>query len=213
VSTSTALLALIAALLVGVVSPGPSFLMVSRISVVQSRAHGLAAALGMGLGGVAFASLALLGLAALLNHLVWLYANLKLAGGAYLIWLGIRIWQGAKDPLPSADSAAVRERSLLRSVAFAWLTQLSNPKTALFYASIFAAMLPASPDVWLLVLLPPLVFVVETSWYAIVALGFSAPYPRRLYARVKPWADRAAGTLMGLLGLRLILDAVGVRRL
>jgi threonine/homoserine/homoserine lactone efflux protein len=212
-STSTVLLALIATLLVGVISPGPSFLLVSRISIVQSRAHGLAAALGMGLGGVVFASLALLGLAALLNHIAWLYAILKLAGGAYLIWLGIRIWHGAKDPLPSVDGAPICERSLLRSVAFAWLTQLSNPKTAVFYASIFAAMLPASPDIWLLVLLPPLVFAVETSWYAIVALGFSAPYPRRLYARVKPWADRAAGTLMGLLGLRLVLDAVGVRRL
>jgi hypothetical protein len=74
-------------------------------------------------------------------------------------------------------------------------------------------MLPASPDVWLLVLLPPLVFAVETSWYAIIALSLSVPYPRRLYARVKLWADRAAGTLMGLLGLRLVLDAVGVRRL
>jgi threonine efflux protein len=74
-------------------------------------------------------------------------------------------------------------------------------------------MLPASPDVWLLILLPPLLFAVETSWYAIVALGFSAPYPRRLYARRKLWADRTAGTLMGLLGLRLVLAAVGVRRL
>jgi threonine/homoserine/homoserine lactone efflux protein len=167
----------------------------------------------MGLGGVVFVSLALLGLTALLNHVEWLYAMLKLAGGAYLIWLGIRIWQGARDPLPSADGATVHERSLLRSVAFAWLTQVSNPKTAVFYASIFAAMLPVSPDVWLLVLLPPLVFAVETSWYAIVALGFSAHYPRRLYARVKPWADRGAGTLMGLLGLRFVLDVVGVRRL
>jgi threonine/homoserine/homoserine lactone efflux protein len=57
-STSTVLLALIATLLVGVISSGPSFLLVSRISIVQSRAHGLAAALGMGLGGVVFASLA-----------------------------------------------------------------------------------------------------------------------------------------------------------
>src|SRR6266581_1956638 len=88
-----------------------TIILISRITVVQSRAHGLAAALGMGLGGVVFASLALLGLAALLNHVAWLYAILKLAGGAYLIWLGIRIWQGAKDPLPSADGASVCERS------------------------------------------------------------------------------------------------------
>jgi threonine/homoserine/homoserine lactone efflux protein len=211
-STPAVLFAIIATLLVGVVSPGPSFLLVSRISVVQSRAHGLAAAVGMGLGGTVFASLALLGLAALLSQIVWLDAILKLAGGAYLIWLGIRIWQGAREPLPSVDTVSAQKRTLLRSAAFGLLTQLSNPKTAVFYASVFAAMLPASPPVSLLIALPPLVFAVETAWYAIVALSLSAAYPRKLYLRAKPWADRLAGTLMGLLGLRLILDAVGGRR-
>jgi threonine/homoserine/homoserine lactone efflux protein len=57
-STSAVLLAVLATLLVGAISPGPSFLLVSRIAVVQSRSHGLAAALGMGLGGMVFASLA-----------------------------------------------------------------------------------------------------------------------------------------------------------
>jgi threonine/homoserine/homoserine lactone efflux protein len=210
--TSAVLLAIVATLLVGAISPGPSFLLVSRISVVQSRAHGLAAAVGMGLGGTVFASLALLGLAALLSQIVWLDTILKLAGGTYLIWLGIRIWRGARDPLPSAETVSAQDRTLLRSAAFALLTQLSNPKTAVFYASIFAAMLPASPPVSLLIALPPLVFAVEAGWYAVVALGFSAPYPRKLYLRAKPWADRLAGTLMGLLGLRLVLDAMGARR-
>ncbi|MBR1121618.1 LysE family transporter [Bradyrhizobium lablabi] len=211
-STPAVLLAIIATLLVGVVSPGPSFLLVSRISVAQSRAHGLAAAVGMGLGGTVFAGLALLGLAALLSQIAWLDSILKLAGGLYLIWLGIRIWQGATEPLPSVDAASAQDGTLLRSVVFGLLTQLSNPKTAVFYASVFAAMLPASPPASLLIALPPLVFAVEAGWYAIVALSLSAPYPRKLYLRAKPWADRLAGTLMGLLGLRLILDAVGARR-
>jgi threonine/homoserine/homoserine lactone efflux protein len=211
-STPAVLLAIIATLLVGTVSPGPSFLLVSRVSIAQSRAHGLAAAVGMGLGGTVFASLALLGLAALLSQIAWLDSILKLAGGVYLIWLGIRIWRGATEPLPSVDTASAQGGTLLRSAAFALLTQLSNPKTAVFYASVFAAMLPASPPISLLIALPPLVFAVETAWYAVVALSLSASYPRKLYLRAKPWADRLAGTLMGLLGLRLVLDAVGARR-
>ena len=127
-STPAVLLAVLATLLVGAISPGPSFLLVSRISVVQSRAHGFAAALGMGLGGTIFAGLALLGLAALLSQVVWLDAVLKLAGGLYLLWLGIRIWRGANEPLPSADSVSVENRTLLRSAAFALFTQLSNPR-------------------------------------------------------------------------------------
>ena len=60
------LIGIIAALAVGIVSPGPSFVMVARLAVAGSRSHGMSAALGMGLGGAAFAIAALLGLQALL---------------------------------------------------------------------------------------------------------------------------------------------------
>jgi threonine/homoserine/homoserine lactone efflux protein len=209
----TALVAILGALLIGAISPGSSFVLVSRIAITQSRLQGLAAAIGMGLGGTVFAALALLGLAALLNRIEGLYIVLKLVGGIYLGWLGIRIWRGAREPLASMDVAIPRGRSLLRAFSFAVLTQLSNPKTAIVYGSIFASMLPASPPSWLLAVLPPLVFTVETAWYAVVALAFSAQHPRALYLRDKVWVDRLAGTVMGLLGVRLIVDAFSARRL
>lgn len=212
-SAAAALLAILGALLVGVISPGPSFVLVSRIAVTRSRLHGLAAALGMGIGGTIFAGLALLGLAALLNQVEWLYLVLKIGGGLYLAWLGIRIWRGAREPLAPAGSDAPQGASLFRAFSFGLLTQLSNPKTAIVYGSVFAAMLPAAPPFWLVSALPPLVFVIETAWYAIVALAFSASHPRALYLRAKLWVDRLAGGVMTALGLRLLLDAVGTRKL
>lgn len=211
-SSATALFAILGALLVGVVSPGPSFVLVSRIAVTRSRLHGLAAALGMGIGGTLFAGLALLGLAALLSQVEWLHLALKIAGGLYLAWLGIRIWRGAGDPLAPAQADAPQGASLLRSFSFGLLTQISNPKAAIIYGSVFAAMLPAAPPSWLVLALPPLVFAIETAWYAIVALAFSASHPRALYLRGKLWIDRLAGGVMTALGLRLLLDAIGPRR-
>lgn len=82
-SEVVALLSIFAALTVGTMSPGPSFVMVVRIAAVKSRKHGLAAALGMGLGGVIFAGLALLGLQAILVAVPSLYIILKIAGGLY----------------------------------------------------------------------------------------------------------------------------------
>lgn len=211
-SSFAALVAIATAILIGAISPGPSFVLVSRISLSQSRVHGMAAAVGMGVGGTVFAGLALVGLIALLNQVAWLWLVLKLVGGCYLVWLGLQIWRGASEPLPSTDAVGAREQSLLRSFSFAALTQLSNPKTAVVYASIFAAMLPASPPGWFLLALPLLVFLIEAGWYAIVALAFSAEYSRNLYLGSKRWLDRLAGTVMGLLGLRLIVDAIVVRR-
>lgn len=68
---------ILGALLVGAVSPGPSFVLVSRIAATASRRDGLWAAMGMGLGGAMFATLALLGLATVLLRIEWLYLVLR----------------------------------------------------------------------------------------------------------------------------------------
>jgi threonine/homoserine/homoserine lactone efflux protein len=207
-TASLALFGILGALLVGAVSPGPSFILVSRIAAKFSRVDGLAAAVGMGLGGAIFAILALLGLAAVLTRVEWLYLALRVIGGLYLVCLGIRTWRGASEPLDIPDLATVRPASLLRSFAIGLVTQLSNPKTAVVYASIFAALLPSSAPLWLLLALPPLVFALEASWYAIVALAFSAQGPRSAYLRSKRWIDQIAGSVIGALGARLISETV-----
>ena len=205
-SSLVALLAILGALAIGAISPGPSFVLVVRTSIAQSRRDGLAAALGMGAGGVVFAALALLGLQALLMQAAWLYLALKSAGGAYLIYLAIKLWRAAGEPIAvGVDSNAI-EAKPGRSFLMGLMTQLSNPKTAVVYASIFAALLPARPPLWLVLALPPLVFAVEAGWYAAVALLFSSSRPRSVYLRSKHWIDRTAGAVLGALGVRLILE-------
>ncbi|WP_341704042.1 LysE family transporter [Ferrovibrio sp.] len=200
------LFGIVTAIAIGAASPGPSFLLVARIAVAGGRSRGLAAAAGMGFGGVVFAALALAGLIALLASVDWLYLLLRLAGGAYLLLLAWRIWRGARAPLAVPDdmTEASRPRGLLRAFVTGLVTQLSNPKTAVVYAGIFAALLPAQPTAALILVLPPLVFAVECGWYALVAVAFSATRPRAAYLRGKHWIDRCAGGVMALLGLRLI---------
>ncbi|MBY4631085.1 LysE family translocator [Rhizobium croatiense] len=203
-------ISIMAALVVGAMSPGPSFVIVSRIAISRSRLDGLAAALGMGAGGVVFAVLALAGLTALLSQFEWLYILLMVAGGAYLVYIAINIWKGAGRPLEVSDAVHDR-RAPMRSFTTALLTQLSNPKTIIVYASLFAALLPRTVPLDLIFALPLGVFAVEAGWYSIVALAFSARHPRRLYLHAKGWIDRAAGAVMGGLGLRLILSGLSVR--
>ncbi|WAJ28292.1 LysE family translocator [Antarcticirhabdus aurantiaca] len=207
-SASIALLGILGALLVGAVSPGPSFVLVSRIAVTASRRDGLAAALGMGVGGAVFATLALLGLVTLLLQVDWLHLTLRVLGGLYLLYLGIRIWRGASEPLDVSNLDAPRPSTALRSFGIGLVTQLSNPKTAIVYASIFAALLPAPAPAWLVLSLPLQVLALEASWYAVVASAFSARRPRSAYLRSKTWVDRAAGAVMGALGTRLLSEAL-----
>lgn len=199
---------IIAAIAIGAISPGPSFVLVSRIAVSRSRRDAVVAAIGMGLGGVIFAVLALIGLTALLMQVGWLYLTLKIAGGFYLLYLAYRIWRGAGDAI-GTEASEMRSGSLIgHDVWFGLATQLSNPKTAVVYASIFAALLPAAPETWLFMAIPPAIFCVETGWYCVVAIVFSSRRPRTLYLRCKLWIDRAAGAVMAGLGLRLLTDGL-----
>lgn len=97
-----ALLGILAALAVGVVSPGPSYVMVARTAVAVSRRSGLGAALGMGVGGVVFASAALWGLQAVFQAVPLVYLALKVLGGLYLCYLGYLIFRSAKQPPPAS---------------------------------------------------------------------------------------------------------------
>lgn len=203
----TALFGILAALAVGVVSPGPSFVMVARTAVCASRREGIAAALGMGAGGVVFAVAALLGLHALLLAVPSLYLVLKLVGGLYLAYLGYRIWASADRPLSIGNLAQGPATRTTRALALGFTTQISNPKTALVYASVFAAFLPGAQSLAFDITLVVLVFLVEAGWYSLVALSLASERPRGVYLRCKTGMDRLAGGVMIALGIKLASSA------
>ena len=211
-ATFSILLGIMIAIGVGAMSPGPSFVLVSRISVGHSRLHGLAAAVGMGLGGAFFAVLALAGLVALLEQVEWLYLVLKCAGGLYLVYLGIAIWRGAREPISTGTPEGRTSLTVPGALALGVFTQVSNPKTAGVYASIFAALMPEDPPLALVLSLPPVIFLIEAGWYAVVAGAFSAPRSQQAYLCGKLWVDRLAGAVIGALGLRLIGESLALLR-
>ena len=204
-----AILAISGAIAVGAASPGPSFVMVMRTALARSRADGVAAAFGMGIGGVIFCTLALLGMRAVFEQAPWLYLGFKLAGGAYLLYLAARMWMGAKQPFVADPHAASARPQILKSFLLGLATQLSNPKTLVFYGSVFA-LLPSDLPTWGYFVLPPVIMAIETGWYMIVALVFSLGRPRAAYLRWKTWVDRTAAGVMAALGLKLLFSSARV---
>jgi len=186
-------------------SPGPGFALVARSAAEQSRRAGVASALGMTVGAVAWAAAAIFGLALLFAQLAWLYRAVQVAGGAYLVYLAVAIWRGAARPADPGNGAAAGgpARAFLVGAA----VQLSNPKVAVFFGSVFVALLPAHAPVWVWIATLAMVLVNETVWYTLVALAFSAPATRRAYGHAKLWLDRAVAGFLGALGAKLLLDA------
>ena len=200
------LASVLGALLVGAISPGPSFVLVARTSMVVSRADGLLMAIGMGVGGVMFAILVLAGLRAVLDNVSWLYIAIKIFGGGYLIYLAVIIWRGAKEPVVMSGSEKDLPSTAFKSFMLALVTQISNPKAVVIYGSIFAALLPPDMPLFAILALPFLVFLVETGWYTVVAITLSTKSTTTAYLNAKTVIDRTASTLMGTLGIKILFD-------
>jgi threonine/homoserine/homoserine lactone efflux protein len=189
--------------LLAVISPGPSFLITARTAVAQSRADGLKVALGLGAGTVIWSSAALLGLNAVFHAVPVLFMGMKIAGALFLLYIAYMIFRHAAEPL-KIESGGER---LANPVLKGFLTQISNPKVAVFFGSVFIAMLPANVPLWMTFTLIAMVTFNEVCWYSIVALFFGAGPVRSFYLRAKAWIDRVTGLFLGALGLRLLWSA------
>lgn len=193
--------------LAAVISPGPSFAVVLRETVSFGRAAGLWLVLGLGVGTLVWAVGAWFGLAALFEIAPWLMAVLRWAGAGFLIYLAVVLWRHARDPAPMVDATEQQvARPVWTSIRLGIMTQLANPKVAVFFGSIFVVILPPEPHPGVLVAIFTIVFLNECIWYAVVAVVMAHRAVRVRYARTKPAVDRMTGTFLGALGLRLLLD-------
>lgn len=187
--------------LLGAMSPGPSFLLTAQTAAAGSRRDGVMVALGLSLGAAAWAFAALFGLNAVFQRLPLAYAAVGLAGGLYLIWIGVRIFRAADRPLAMAGAAGTLSRGpFLRGLVL----QLSNPKVVMFFSSIFIAMLPRQTPLWMSLALVGIVFFNDLWWYSLVGAFFGSGPVQRFYAAAKGWLDRIMGLCLAGLGLRLL---------
>lgn len=190
-------------------SPGPNVLVVTQTAASRSRRAGVLVALGVAGGAALWSGAALLGLGWLFARVAWLYSLLKLAGGAYLLYVAWRMWRGATRPLvlPPAERAVAQTDG--QAFRLGLWTNLTNPKALVFYGSIFAALLPLGTPVWVSVAAFAIIVANSTLWHVALAWFFSTEGTQRFYQRVKAWIDRVAAVALAWLGLRLGVQGGG----
>lgn len=188
--------------LMAAISPGPSVLMAARIGVTEGFRTGTAVAAGIGVGGVFWACAALFGLALVFEYAPMLLTIMKLAGGAFLLFMAYKLWKSADEPLAQSSETSA-PRSLRSAFLLGLVTQVSNPKPAILFAAIFIGTVPASAGIGTYAALLAMVFFNETTWNTLVSRIFSMQKTRATYLNLKGWIDRAFGGLLGLLGVKI----------
>ncbi len=204
--TVRALVAVFALAAVGIMSPGPDFVVVSYTAMTGARRRAGWVASGVVVGNAMWATAAILGLSALLALAPTLFVVFKIAGAGYLMWLGIKLIRGARVPL--ATQVDTRQSSSpLASWARGFVTTLANPKAAIFYASVLTAALPVSPASGLVIGTVAAVVLVAATWFTVVVLVLSTDRASALFRRHKAWVEVVFGCSLAGFGLIRCLGA------
>lgn len=184
--------------------PGPDFIGVVRSSMTRGKAGGLRTTAGVSLGLGLYATLSLLGLSAILMEYQWLTWAIRVLGGAYLTYLGVRLLRAKPaNAVEASMQSPVRRNAFL----FGFLVTLTNPKAIVLFASVFATAVTSSTPIWLMVLMIGLVVLSALTWYSLVSLFMSSPPVMRRFRHARHWIERAAGACFVAIGLRILADA------
>lgn len=131
----------------------------------------------------------------------------KLLGGMYITWLGLRLAWRAGSPLTAGRGVARTASSLWRCYRAGLLTDLANPKTVVFFASIFATAYDPGLPAWAAVGMWAGIAVSSVLWRTGLAAAFSRSAVHTLYQRAHRPIEVVFGALLVVFGVRLTLRA------
>lgn len=194
--------------LIALMSPGPDFFFVSQTAASRSRKEAMLGVLGISLGIVVWAGVALMGLHLILQKMAWLHQVIMISGGIYLLWMGWQLLCSARKQHKQAPQPDVKMALPLQGRSFlkGFLTNLSNPKAVIYFGSVFSLFVGddvGAGERWGIFLL----IVLETfCWFTLVASIFALPAMRRGYQRLAKWIDGLAGVLFAGFGIHLIIS-------
>ena len=188
-----------------VLLPGPDTLVVVRNIVRGGRRAGILTALGNLCGLALWVSGAALGLSALLRASHVGYEVLRVAGAAYLVWLGISAWRARGGEQPTLD----RRGGVLGTGFLAGLfTNLLNPKVGVFFVTFLPGFVPHGDPVGPTTLLFGAIFVVLTALYWVLLLGLAGRVTAWMNApRIRRRLDAMTGTILIGFGIRLATES------
>lgn len=209
----TVFLAVALAHFLALLSPGPDFVMVVRSAARNSIRVALGVAAGIALANGVYIALCLLGVATLLSQSAGLMVAVRVAGGLFLLWLGVMALRARKSDYTfllqtAAASPQGQASGFWRELAVGFASGILNPKNLLFYLSLFSLVLTPDVATSFKVGLGLWMVAVVFLWDALIVLVLSQGAVRRWFNRSVFYIDKFTGLILGAIGVKIVHGAV-----
>jgi threonine/homoserine/homoserine lactone efflux protein len=183
------------------ITPGAATAMVVRSAMRGGLQAGLRTIAGNSVGVVVWALLSIAGISALVAASEVAFVALKVTGALVLVWLGLQSFRRAGAP------EAVIEPRRARAFRDGLVTSLANPKLAVFFVALFPQFVGDRGDVLPTTLaMAAMIVCFDVVWYSTLALLASRAKAGFMASRAGRWLERATGTVLIALGVRVALD-------
>lgn len=193
--------------LLGAMSPGADFALITRIATLSGRRSGISAAVGVASGMAVNTTASILGLGAVLITSRWLYAALTILGGCYLAYLGVRALWSMRSPGPteSTEQTSPSRRSLWASYRRGLIVNILNPKVIVFLVALMPQFLPRHPTVADQLAVGSVTVLAPLVWFTMVAFTFGLL--KQVFERpaVRRTFNTFTGVVLITLGLRIAI--------
>lgn len=179
-------------------SPGPDFVVVMKNSLGIGRKYGIATALGIASALIVHVTYTILGFTIILEKFPTLFNIIKFAGAIYLLWLGYKGIQ-SKAQSESSNEINVKQKlqaSIGQGFREGFLCNVLNPKSALFFLSVFSQFIGPDTLNWMRWIYGGEIILAVGLWFTLLAILISNNYFRKLYQQYMHWVDRGLGIIL-----------------
>lgn len=191
--------------ILAVASPGPDFFLVSQQTLSNGRRAGLMCSIGITLGLTVHLTYSAFGLATIIansSNALW---AIKILGGGYLIYLGVK---GLQSKAPSNEETANKKAvqySAKKSISIGFLCNVLNPKVPIYFVSLFTLVLKPDMPLHHIAFYGLWIMLIQLSWFSFIVLLLSHPKINKKFKQSGHIIDRVLGGAMIILGLKLLL--------
>lgn len=191
--------------LLAAASPGPDFVLVSQQTISNGKKAGLLCSIGIALGLSIHILYSAFGLAAVIANSTTALWAIKLLGGSYLIFLGIKGLRARANTQPVvASQETATQRSATKTVGLGFLCNALNPKAPIYFVSLFTIVISADTSASHLAIYGIWMMAIQLAWFSLITVLLSAPKVSAKLQSAGYIVDRIAGGAMLLLGLKVL---------